>query len=416
MHNSVIKAWIDEVAQITSPTRKRKRDDDDEIAYPSPMSSPSKRVVPIDLETTPRARSDAQSFEGSLRHAADSPSAKRRRHSPKKHNTTASLLTLDPPIHIVQTTTGLSAVPKCIRGLYREIHSTNAGFLPLGLKQIMTEDEMDDLVISPHMWMREEEEGIPYDQKIKNEHRIILDILEEAAEASRLAKGESAWNAQVHYPLLKLAFSDFPSLRPETITNAQIVKDFRPRSNSIPNSSASSSSLLSDSSQWTEPVSSSAHKMVDFALALIPDAELQTKIDLFLRTQHHETINQTTYPALANRPAPLFIETKTTSGSGSRSQVQLGIWAASWFQRLRAAGSAKEAIPIPLVQVYGNIWHVIFAFNENDKVTLVDHTFRIGDTASIVGMYQLMAALRVVGKWADTEFRTWVAEFLEGIC
>ncbi|OBS20351.1 hypothetical protein FPOA_06723 [Fusarium poae] len=280
----------------------------------------------------------------------------------------------------------------------------------------MTQDEMDNLIIPPHMWRRQEDETS--DQRIQNEHHIILDILAEAVEATRLSKGESAWNAQVHYPLLKLAFSQFPLLRPETITNAQIVKDFRPRSNSFASSSASasSSSLLSgDSSRWTETLSSSAHKMVDFALALIPDAGLQTKMDCFLRTQQHETINQTMYTALTKRPAPLFIETKTMSGSGTRSQVQLGIWVASWFQRLRAVGSAKEAIPVPLIQVSGNTWHVIFASDENDKVTLVDQTIRIGDTASMVGMYQLMAALRVIGKWADTEFRAWMTEFLDSI-
>ncbi|KAG8668247.1 hypothetical protein FPOAC2_07537 [Fusarium poae] len=424
MQSFVIKAWIDEVAQFIDANRKRKRDDNDEIVYSSPMSSPSERplTVPVDLDTTPRARLDGQSTRTTsliepFRHPDSSPTTKKRRQSPsKKHNTTASLLTLDPPIHVVPTL-GLSPIPICIRGLYRELYATTSEFLPLNLKRIMTQDEMDNLIIPPHMWRRQEDETSSDHQRIQNEHHTILDILEEAVEASQLCKGESAWNAQVHYPLLKLAFSQFPFLRPETVTNAQIVEDFLPRSNNIASSSASSSSLLSsnDSSGWTESSSTSAHKMVDFALVLIPDAELQTKIDHFLRTQHHATINQTTYHALANRPVPLFIGTKTTSGSGSRSQVQLGIWAASWFQRLRAAGSAKEALPIPLVRVYGHVWQVMIAIDENDKVLMVDQAVCIGDTASIIGMYQLMAALRIIGKWADTEFRAWITEFLDSV-
>jgi hypothetical protein len=47
--------------------------------------------------------------------------------------------------------------------------------------------------------------------------------------------------------------------------------------------------------------------------------------------------------------------------------------------------------------------------------TLIDQAVRIGDTASIVGMYQLLTALRVIRKWADTEFCTWIGDFLANI-
>ncbi|KAF4435004.1 methyltransferase type 11 [Fusarium austroafricanum] len=411
MHTSVIEAWINEVAESNSSlSLKRKRDN--ETDYPSPMSSPTRGskqplTVPIDLDATPRAPQDAHvihfrkaasSFAESLKNAGESPSAKRRRQSPsKKYHTTASLMKLDPPIHVIQT-------------------PDKAGIVPPNIKRIMSPEAMENIIISPHNWKQDDDpENDPW---MKKEHDLIIDILKEAGEAQRLVKGESAWNAQVHYPILKLAFSQFPSLRPETITSARIIKEFRPRSNSLPSSASSSaassrSSLVSgDSGTWTEP-ESSAHKLVDFALALIPDDTLQATIDKFLKTQRHDTLNQTAYTALASRPAPLFIETKTTSGSENRSQVQLGIWVAAWYQRLRAATSTMDPIPIPLLQVYGNVWHVIFATDKNDKITLIDQVVRIGDTASIVGMYQLFTALRAIGKWADTEFRTWIVGFLE---
>ncbi|EMT74620.1 hypothetical protein FOC4_g10000747, partial [Fusarium odoratissimum] len=104
-------------------------------------------------------------------------------------------------------------------------------------------------------------------------------------------------------------------------------------------------------------------------------------IDKFLKTQWHDTLNQRAYTALASRTAPLFIETRTTSSTADRSKVRLGIWVAAWYQRL----------------------------------TLIDQAVRIGDTASIVGMYQLLTALRVIGKWADTEFCTWIGDFLANI-
>ncbi|EXK35686.1 hypothetical protein FOXG_14797 [Fusarium oxysporum f. sp. lycopersici 4287] len=90
--------------------------------------------------------------------------------------------------------------------------------------------------------------------------------------------------------------------------------------------------------------------MVNFALALIPDETLQATIDKFFKTQWHNTLNQRAYTVLASRPAPLFIETRTTSSTADRSKVQLGIWVAAWYQRLRDANSAKIPTSIALLQ------------------------------------------------------------------
>jgi hypothetical protein len=46
---------------------------------------------------------------------------------------------------------------------------------------------------------------------------------------------------------------------------------------------------------------------------------------------------------------------------------------------------------------------------------LLDQSVRIGDTANIIGIYQLLAVLRVIGKWIDTTFRTWLSDFLDGV-
>jgi hypothetical protein len=179
------------------------------------------------------------------------------------------------------------------------------------------------------MW--QENDDPEQDRQLRQQHVQIQDILAEAAEASTMTKGESAWNTQVHYTILKLALSPIASTRAETITNAQIIKDFRPKSQEKGWSSASSSAASSQSSflsddtgTWPEPESSSVHKMVDFALVLIPDDPLEEKIKGFLKKQQYFTISHTMYDALSQRPAPVFIETKTSAGVVARSHVQLG--------------------------------------------------------------------------------------------
>ncbi|KAF4446339.1 hypothetical protein F53441_10010 [Fusarium austroafricanum] len=120
-------------------------------------------------------------------------------------------------------------------------------------------------------------------------HANIQDILAEAADASTMTKVESAWKAQVHYPILKLALSSVPPTRAETITNAQIIKGFRPKSQGRSWSSATSSATLShasilsnDTGTYTELEPLSVHKMVDFALVPILNNVLEDKITMFL--------------------------------------------------------------------------------------------------------------------------------------
>ncbi|KAF4979686.1 hypothetical protein FZEAL_4145 [Fusarium zealandicum] len=441
MGRLVIEAWLSDIPdtaihrdQEPEASRKRKRDDADTSGpLISPMSSSSKRLAtePLDLESTPQSltdiryqhllRRDIAFNPPSSRRSSPSPSKRRRRSPSKRHTTTASLKLLDPPIHVVNPPDLTAALPADVQPLFDELYMVieKQAILPPNLKRIMGADAIKHARVLPSMWQGNDDPE--QDEELRQQHTQIQNILAEAAEATTMTKGESAWNAQVHYPILKLALSSISSTRAETITNAQIIKDFRPRSrdqgwSSVSSSAASSqSSILSDDTgTWAEP-ESSVHKMVDFALVLIPDDTLEGKIKGFLTKQQNPTINHTMYDALSQRPAPVFIETKTSAGVVDRSHVQLGIWTAAWFQRLRAVKSTKGPIAVPVIQVHGNVWTAMFAVDGKDKILLLDQSVRIGDTATLLGLYQLLSALRVIGKWINTTFQTWLGEFLDGV-
>ncbi|KAJ3455832.1 hypothetical protein MRS44_017314 [Fusarium solani] len=92
--------------------------------------------------------------------------------------------------------------------------------------------------------------------------------------------------------------------------------------------------------------------MVDFALVLMPDNELETLIDPIVNSSLNAIINQITYYALKTRPAPVFIKTKTASGNIKAANVQLGIWIAAWHNSMRGlmgAGSPERVTPIPVI-------------------------------------------------------------------
>ncbi|KAH7140499.1 hypothetical protein B0J13DRAFT_624379 [Dactylonectria estremocensis] len=474
MHKRVIEAWVDEVANLPSapastpsptteiknkrraenqrrdeqPNCKRKRTVALRDADPSRlneiksyrnnfMSSPPKRQhgPAIDIDVTPRAaipRSNEQiqgtsfsSFVTTLRNDASSPSpspSKRRRQSPfKRRQTMASLAQLKRPIKLINPEEMITALPNDAHSLYYNLLavSSKSAIVPSGLQKMMSSVAM--LQILPFMWqMDDHQQEQANEGTLAREYSDMLSILREAKDATQFNKGESAWNGQVHYPLLKLALSSFESVQAETITNAHIFKPFRPEDHdgwlgSASSSAASSrSSLLSDDHASAEPATTSVHKMIDFALLLLPDEPLQAAIDNALDAQKCCTINQTTYEALRTRPAPVFVETKVSTGNLASSSVQLAVWTAAWHERFRAIRTDQQVITVPVIQVYGNVWQVLFAVDNRDELLLLDQSMRIGDTSTITGLYQLRAALAVIARWMDSDFRDWITKFLSG--
>ncbi|CVL08198.1 uncharacterized protein FMAN_14160 [Fusarium mangiferae] len=372
------------------------------LMSPMPSPSPKRRATkPPDLESTPQSLDDVKHHEflrrrlsyrpSPSRESSPSPSKRQRASTSKRYMTTASLKQLDPPIYVVNPLDLESELPADIQPLYNELYMAikQQGILPRNLERIMDAEDRRRAKVLSFMWQGSGDQE--QDEWFRQQHRNVLEILAEAAEASTMTKGESAWNAQVHYPILKLALSSIPSTRAETIANAQIIKTFRPKSQGQGWSSASSSatssnaSILSDDTgTYTEPESSSVHNLVDFALVLMPNNALEDKITRFFANQEYPTVNQTLYDALSRRPAPVFIETKTSAGVINRSHVQLGIWTAAWYQRLRAVKSTKDPIAIPVIQVHGDVWTVMFAKDDKNKISLLDQSIRIGDTATLL--------------------------------
>ncbi|KAJ4174091.1 hypothetical protein NW754_002308 [Fusarium falciforme] len=158
--------------------------------------------------------------------------------------------------------------------------------------------------------------------------------------------------------------------------------------------------------------------MVDFAVVLRPEKELQNLIDTFLDKQPHTmaTINQTIYEPLRTRPAPIFIETKTSSGNMDTANVQLGVWVAAWHERMRGiialGGGTDKMITIPVIQVVGSIWTLLFVMDAGAEIRVLDGNFRIGDTDSIFGIYQLQAAMSALADWTKDTFQPWFTAIL----
>ncbi|OAA35589.1 Methyltransferase type 11 [Beauveria brongniartii RCEF 3172] len=110
-----------------------------------------------------------------------------------------------------------------------------------------------------------------------------------------------------------------PALRPLLASGQQLLP---PSSSSV--SSATGSSHASGHGGVAavaapRPVAAiwlSVHKIVDYVVALHPSDTLRALLDAFLlgEPKERDSINQTRYMPLQKRPAPILIETMTTSG------------------------------------------------------------------------------------------------------
>lgn len=235
---------------------------------------------------------------------------------------------------------------------------------------------------------------------------------------------EAAWNVDVHSPMLQLATAG-SGVRRLVVTTARIAPEWLATgasAPSVPGTESASSVSSSAASSVGRPrlaaegagadAAFGAGKMVDFALVLSESktTPLGSAIWDAVRAAppDERSVNQSTYMPLTLRPLGVSIETKA-SASVAEGRVQLGLWTAAWFARMQAWVSAKPAkgmpTAMPVVLVSESYWTLSFVCDRGTEFEFV-YEIPIGDTRSLVGLYKLLAVLRVLVQWMDTDLRT----------
>ncbi|KAH8713526.1 hypothetical protein HC256_006671 [Beauveria bassiana] len=294
----------------------------------------------------------------------------------KRFLKTESLLGLAVPIQFIKKQTLGAAMPDDARPLLEALSAVEAGeaLLPAVLRS--HPDFQNDPRIRRHTWSDETQPAsaaaAEYAAALHN-HEQLRRIVDKSIASANKHRPEADWNNLVHTPLLEHATLHMPHLEVEPITSAQIKPAFRPLLASgeqvpLPSSETSAAgSSVSGRSGLATPIrrgaamTTSIHKMVDYALVLRPSDTLQALIDRFLGSEpwERQSINQTRYEPLRAQPAPVFIETKTTSATQDSANVQLGIWVAAWHERIRtvaskvgSAGCARRTFHVEVLQTF----------------------------------------------------------------
>ncbi|KAI8664837.1 hypothetical protein NCS56_00917900 [Fusarium sp. Ph1] len=70
------------------------------------------------------------------------------------------------------------------------------------------------------------------------------------------------------------------------------------------------------------------------------------------------------------------------------------------------------AVSLSTAWVVGSVWTLLFVTDAGPEIHLLDGDFRIGDTSTIVGIYQLQAAMSALAIWVKKTFEPCISSLL----
>ena len=229
-------------------------------------------------------------------------------------------------------------------------------------------------------------------------------ICEATNECLRDRDPEPAWNSEVHSAILRLALTGHWAAREvwyKDITVARI----------------SNKSLV----PWNIATGAMQSKMVDYAILINPSQNFTRDPSKFLHNHIIEklrtekasasiSINQTDSEWVRFKPIAVNIETKRGAVGEDEAHVQLATWLTAQYSRLRQLmpDKAKTKLPsFPVLSVQGQRWLLMIAsLQDNDRINLIKELY-LGDTDSVAGVYQVIAAIRRIAQWVNDDYRPW---------
>ncbi|KAF4462446.1 Methyltransferase type 11 [Fusarium albosuccineum] len=428
--------------RLASPKRQRlyspEVEDDGAMREESPGRTPRSiqsaplehRPIPMrrisNVPSLPPSQSSYASYTAPSHPPSEGSSPTRGRRSPVRSpaKNSNSLRAMDVPVVSVPLgNSPLDVLPSDVHGLFQSIQDI-AGerecFIPSEIKQ----DIYDIIPHAKNRWfMPPNDVSIPTNSHIRPRTRkprsptdiaiAELDTLRDIEEKARDCKlrecAECTWNSRVHDPLLLHALSGHETVHVEPSQVARIASPF------VPSTSGRGGGSVIES------------KIIDYSLTIWlnrgvpdpiqehvpgPDARLMKAIArrVWSQPSDSQTFNHTLYSPLQFCPIACNIETKSAASTRD-GQLQLSVWTAAWYRRMqKLLPEESPMVTLPLIQVMAHNWTLSFAVHRGTSIEIVGE-YDIGNTANLMGIYQVNAVLRKIADWIATSYRAW----LEGV-
>ncbi|CAJ2508324.1 Uu.00g133500.m01.CDS01 [Anthostomella pinea] len=387
-------------AMSSSPT-KRLRTEDDGGENPKDQEDQEDKLGRDEERTPRRWGSGRYSDNLSKRSSATSPSKRSSRLSPSKRLAALEVATHEPVVVTqIRATdprmpTELIAMVKALSGFQTRLPFV-PGYLAAEIEtRARIDAEFSDF--HPSMFQLADDPFVPHLSLDR-----IMEVYEAATECCNEGHAEATWNTLIHWPVFELALG---VIRGETLERTSMPadgaqrRDHPVRVRAMPCTTA----RLKDHQQGA--------KMVDFSLFIEPQGLDADKINEL--RQRLLYINHTDYHPLRRRPIMLSAESKRPGEGYQEAQVQLGVWQAAQWTLLENLLSSQSAttrlglIPfLPALIIQGHEWSFA-ATTRSGRQTVLWAKKVIGGTDTIVGMFQIIHALRHIAAWGRDTYWPW---------
>jgi hypothetical protein len=229
------------------------------------------------------------------------------------------------------------------------------------------------------------------EEELLDEFKALRGIRDSTAVCKAQHLHEPSWNERVHSRMLEQAIRGCFGVEYHNITCARVIKE------------------LIGSNKSGEALE---QKMIHYAITLGPPlvskSEAMTRLTASPQP-FHRTINPSEYSPLCHNPIVISIEAKSPNGSREHGEVQLPMWVAAHFNRLRMLTLDPVGITLPLIQVSDEYWRLLFARDLEREIQIIG-TIDFGSTADIIGCYTILRVLRLIVGWAKETFLEWFKE------
>ncbi|KAK2036375.1 hypothetical protein LZ31DRAFT_561188 [Colletotrichum somersetense] len=233
-------------------------------------------------------------------------------------------------------------------------------------------------------------------------------IWNDADDCQSFQHFEIQWNCAVHFKMLEMALAHSRHLGFCICTGVQIHPDY------------------------TRGAKASHHnKKVDFCVFVNERSPELTRAAL---TSPFQSVNQTEYPALLERPIALSIETKVTGQDWAEAVNQISVWLLAQWDALDdlvlrtqsragaappdvdsgnvndpkpSAAAAAGLVFLPGIVVQGHDWYFVAMTRSATGKSRLFSRILCGSTQKTEGVYQVVAVLQLLGKYIENEYWLW---------
>ena len=252
----------------------------------------------------------------------------------------------------------------------------------------------------------------------------VVEIWQSALKCEQRDLLEASWNAEVYSRLLSLALRGgitYVDVNTARITDSSLV----------PLDTA------------TSPMQG---KVVDFAMIFDPLYSIsEIIVDKIASQGSKSSINQSAADWVRFTPIGISFETKRQGEGGDTAHVQISTWLSAHFAKLLQLTDRRTKLPCLLgLIVQGHTWSMVIAVmkesgkgapttayvgataergqdEEEEQSTVLKRKVEVfgsvllGDTRTVAGIYQNLAAIRRLARWMDEQYWPWFKKEVLGI-